>query len=163
MFKQRRNSEFVDAVEHAEHVAKPSNDEAKKSNVIWLDALHQQQQSNVPTNTQNPFPSSETELTTSSKVSHNATILREYCKILGEFEDEYVKVQESKDRLTKKLSVLQSKSLKIRKSVWNTSYESTSALTGGCDESVSETQEMLFVLSIGAFIGWAATRMICIE
>jgi hypothetical protein len=82
---------------------------------------------------------------------------------LGEFEDEYVKVQESKDRLTKKLSVLQSKSLKIRKSVWNTSYESTSALTGGCDESVSETQEMLFVLSIGAFIGWAATRMICIE
>ena len=150
MFKQRRNSEFVDAVEHAEHVAKPSNDEAKKSNVIWLDALHQQQQSNVPTNTQNPFPSSETELTTSSKVSHNATILREYCKVLGEFEDEYVKVQESKDRLTKKLSVLQSKS-------------STSALTGGCDESVSETQEMLFVLSIGAFIGWAATRMICIE
>jgi len=150
MFKQRRNSEFVDAVEHAEHVAKPSNDEAKKSNVIWLDALHQQQQSNVPTNTQNPFPSSETELTTSSKVSHNATILREYCKVLGEFEDEYVKVQKSKDRLTKKLSVLQSKS-------------STSALTGGCDESVSETQEMLFVLSIGAFIGWAATRMICIE
>ena len=150
MFKQRRNSEFVDAVEHAEHVAKPSNDEAKKSNVIWLDALHQQQQSNVPTNTQNPFPSSETELTISSKVSHNATILREYCKVLGEFEDEYVKVQESKDRLTKKLSVLQSKS-------------STSALTGGCDESVSETQEMLFVLSIGAFIGWAATRMICIE
>ena len=150
MFKQRRNSEFVDAVEHAEHVAKPSNDEAKKSNVIWLDALHQQQQSNVPTNTQNPFPSSETELTTSSKVSHNATILREYCKVLGEFEDEYVKVQKSKDRLTKKLSVLQSKS-------------STSALTGGCDESVSETQEMLFVLSIGAFIGWAATRMICME
>ncbi|MDA9787746.1 hypothetical protein N9D57_03285 [bacterium] len=150
MFKQRRNSEFVDAVEHAEHVAKPSNDEAKKSNVIWLDALHQQQQSNVPTNTQNPFPSSETELTISSKVSHNATILREYCKVLGEFEDEYVKVQKSKDRLTKKLSVLQSKS-------------STSALTGGCDESVSETQEMLFVLSIGAFIGWAATRMICIE
>ena len=149
MFKQRRNSEFVDAVEHAEHVAKPSNDEAKKSNVIWLDALHQQQQSNVPTNTQNPFPSSETELTISSKVSHNATILREYCKVLGEFEDEYVKVQKSKDRLTKKLSVLQSKS-------------STSALTGGCDESVSETQEMLFVLSIGAFIGWAATRMICI-
>ena len=39
MFKQRRNSEFVDAVEHAEHVAKPSNDEAKKSNVIWLDAF----------------------------------------------------------------------------------------------------------------------------
>ena len=153
MFKQRRNSEFVDAVEHAEHVAKPSNDEAKKSNVIWLDALHQQQQrreSNVPTNTQNPFPSSETELTISSKVSHNATILREYCKVLGEFEDEYVKVQKSKDRLTKKLSVLQSKS-------------STSALTGGCDESVSETQEMLFVLSIGAFIGWAATRMICKE
>ena len=150
MFKQRRNSEFVDAVEHAEHVAKPSNDEAKKSNVIWLDALHQQQQSNVPTNTQNPFPSSETELTISSKVSHNATILREYCKVLGEFEDEYVKVQKSKDRLTKKLSVLQSKS-------------STSALTGGCDESVSETQEMLFVLSIGAFIGWAATRMICME
>ena len=150
MFKQRRNSEFVDAVEHAEHVAKPSNDEAKKSNVIWLDALHQQQQSNVPTNTQNPFPSSETELTTSSKVSHNATILREYCKVLGEFEDEYVKVQKSKDRLTKILSDLQSKS-------------STSALTGGCDESVSETQEMLFVLSIGAFIGWAATRMICIE
>jgi len=150
MFKQRRNSEFVDAVEHAEHVAKPSNDEAKKSNVIWLDALHQQQQSNVPTNTQNPFPSSETESTISSKVSHNATILREYCKVLGEFEDEYVKVQKSKDRLTKKLSVLQSKS-------------STSALTGGCDESVSETQEMLFVLSIGAFIGWAATRMICIE
>ena len=150
MFKQRRNSEFVDAVEHAEHVAKPSNDEAKKSNVIWLDALHQQQQSNVPTNTQNPFPSSETELTISSKVSHNATILREYCKVLGEFEDEYVKVQKSKDRLTKILSDLQSKS-------------STSALTGGCDESVSETQEMLFVLSIGAFIGWAATRMICIE
>ena len=153
MFKQRRNSEFVDAVEHAEHVAKPSNDEAKKSNVIWLDALHQQQQrreSNVPTNTQNPFPSSETELTISSKVSHNATILREYCKVLGEFEDEYVKVQKSKDRLTKKLSVLQSKN-------------STSALTGGCDESVSETQEMLFVLSIGAFIGWAATRMICKE
>ena len=153
MFKQRRNSEFVDAVEHAEHVAKPSNDEAKKSNVIWLDALHQQQQrreSNVPTNTQNPFPSSETELTISSKVSHNATILREYYKVLGELEDEYVKVQKSKDRLTKKLSVLQSKS-------------STSALTGGCDESVSETQEMLFVLSIGAFIGWAATRMICIE
>ena len=150
MFKQRRNSEFVDAVEHAEHVAKPSNDEAKKSNVIWLDALHQQQQSNVPTNTQNPFPSSETELTISSKVSHNATILREYCKVLGEFEDEYVKVQKSKDRLTKILSDLQSKS-------------STSALTGGCDESVSETQEMLFVLSIGAFIGWAATRMICKE
>ena len=150
MFKQRRNSEFVDAVEHAEHVAKPSNDEAKKSNVIWLDALHQQQQSNVPTNTQNPFPSSETELTISSKVSHNATILREYCKVLDELEDEYVKVQKSKDRLTKKLSDLQSKS-------------STSALTGGCDESVSETQEMLFVLSIGAFIGWAATRMICIE
>jgi len=150
MFKQRRNSEFVDAVEHAEHVAKPSNDEAKKSNVIWLDALHQQQQSNVPTNTQNPFPSSETESTISSKVSHNATILREYCKVLGEFEDEYVKVQKSKDRLTKILSDLQSKS-------------STSALTGGCDESVSETQEMLFVLSIGAFIGWAATRMICIE
>lgn len=150
MFKQRRNSEFVDAVEHAEHVAKPSNDEAKKSNVIWLDALHQQQQSNVPTNTQNPFPSSETELTISSKVSHNATILREYCKVLGEFEDEYVKVQKSKDRLTKKLSDLQSKS-------------SASALTGGCDESVSETQEMLFVLSIGAFIGWAATRMICME
>ena len=150
MFKQRRNSEFVDAVEHAEHVAKPSNDEAKKSNVIWLDALHQQQQSNVPTNTQNPFPSSETELTISSKVSHNATILREYCKVLGEFEDEYVKVQKSKDRLTKKMSDLQSKS-------------SASALTGGCDESVSETQEMLFVLSIGAFIGWAATRMICIE
>jgi uncharacterized coiled-coil protein SlyX len=150
MFKQRRNSEFVDAVEHAEHVAKPSNDEAKKSNVIWLDALHQQQQSNVPTNTQNPFPSSETELTISSKVSHNATILREYCKVLGELEDEYVKVQKSKDRLTKKMSDLQSKS-------------STSALTGGCDESVSETQEMLFVLSIGAFIGWAATRMICIE
>ena len=153
MFKQHRNSEFVDAVEHAEHVAKPSNDEAKKSNVIWLDALHQQQQrteSNVPTNTQNPFPSSETELTISSKVSHNATILREYYKVLGELEDEYVKVQKSKDRLTKKLSDLQSKS-------------STSALTGGCDESVSETQEMLFVLSIGAFIGWAATRMICIE
>jgi hypothetical protein len=153
MFKQRRNSEFVDAVEHAEHVAKPSNDEAKKSNVIWLDALHQQQQrteSNVPTNTQNPFPSSETELTISSKVSHDATILREYYKVLGELEDEYVKVQKSKDRLTKKLSDLQSKS-------------STSALTGGCDESVSETQEMLFVLSIGAFIGWAATRMICIE
>ena len=150
MFKQRRNSEFVDAVEHAEHVAKPSNDEAKKSNVIWLDALHQQQQSNVPTNTQNPFPSSETELTISSKINHNATILREYCKVLDELEDEYVKVQKSKDRLTKKLSDLQSKS-------------STSALTGGCDESVSETQEMLFVLSIGAFIGWAATRMICIE
>ena len=150
MFKQRRNSEFVDAVEHAEHVAKPSNDEAKKSNVIWLDALHQQQQSNVPTNTQNPFPSSETELIIASKVSHNATILREYCKVLGELEDEYVKVQKSKDRLTKKLSDLQSKS-------------STSALTGGCDESVSETQEMLFVLSIGAFIGWAATRMICKE
>ena len=153
MFKQRRNSEFVDAVEHAEHVAKPSNGEAKKINVIWLDALHQQQQrteSNVPTNTQNPFPSSETELTISSKVSHNATILREYCKVLGELEDEYVKVQKSKDRLTKKLSDLQSKS-------------STSALTGGCDESVSETQEMLFVLSIGAFIGWAATRMICKE
>ena len=153
MFKQRRNSEFVDAVEHAEHVAKPSNDEAKKSNVIWLDALHQQQQrteSNVPTNTQNPFPSSESELTISSKVSHDATILREYYKVLGELEDEYVKVQKSKDRLTKKLSDLQSKS-------------STSALTGGCDESVSETQEMLFVLSIGAFIGWAATRMICIE
>jgi hypothetical protein len=153
MFKQRRNSEFVDAVEHAEHVAKPSNDEAKKSNVIWLDALHQQQQrteSNVPTNTQNPFPSSETELTISSKVSHDATILREYYKVLGELEDEYVKVQKSKDRLTKKLSDLQSKS-------------STSALTGGCDESVSETQEMLFVLSIGAFIGWAATRMICKE
>ena len=153
MFKQHRNSEFVDAVEHAEHVAKPSNDEAKKSNVIWLDALHQQQQrteSNVPTNTQNPFPSSETELTISSKVSHNATILREYYKVLGELEDEYVKVQKSKDRLTKKMSDLQSKS-------------STSALTGGCDESVSETQEMLFVLSIGAFIGWAATRMICIE
>ena len=156
MFKQHRNSEFVDAVEHAEHVAKPSNDEAKKSNVIWLDALHQQQQSSVKTyrpNTQNPFPSSETELTISSKVSHNATILREYYKVLGEFEDEYVKVQKSKDRLTKKLSVLQSKS------VWNTSYE----LDGGCDESVSETQEMLFVLSIGAFIGWATTRMICIE
>ena len=153
MFKQHRNSEFVDAVEHAEHVAKPSNDEAKKSNVIWLDALHQQQQrteSNVPTNTQNPFPSSETELTISSKVSLNATILREYYKVLGELEDEYVKVQKSKDRLTKKLSDLQSKS-------------STSALTGGCDESVSETQEMLFVLSIGAFIGWAATRMICKE
>ena len=150
MFKQRRNSEFVDAVKHAEHVAKPSNDEAKKSNVIWLDALHQQQQSNVPTNTQNPFPSSETELTIASKVSHNATLLREYCKVLGELEDEYVKVQKSKDRLTKKLSDLQSKS-------------STSALTGGCDESVSETQEMLFVLSIGAFIGWAATRMICKE
>ena len=152
MFKQRRNSEFVDAVEHAEHVAKPSNDEAKKSNVIWLDALHQQQQrreSNVPTNTQNPFPSSETELTISSKVSHNATILREYCKVLGELEDEYVKVQKSKDRLTKKLSDLQSKS--------------STSLKGGCDESVSETQEMLFVLSIGAFIGWAATRMICKE
>ena len=69
---------------------------------------------------------------------------------MGELEDEYVKVQKSKDRLTKKLSDLQSKS-------------STSALTGGCDESVSETQEMLFVLSIGAFIGWAATRMICKE
>ena len=150
MFKQHRNSEFVDAVEHAEHVAKPSNDEAKKSNVIWLDALHQQQQSNVPTNTQNPFPSSETELTISSKVSHNATILREYYKVLGELEDEYVKVQKSKDRLTNKMSDLQSKS-------------STSALTGGCDESVSETQEMLFVLSIGAFIGWVATRMICKE
>ena len=153
MFKQHRNSEFVDAVEHAEHVAKPSNDEAKKSNVIWLDALHQQQQrteSNVPTNTQNAFPSSETELTISSKVSHNATILREYYKVLGELEDEYVKVQKSKDRLTKKMSDLQSKS-------------STSALTGGCDESVSETQEMLFVLSIGAFIGWATTRMICKE
>ncbi|CAL6308961.1 unnamed protein product [Bathycoccus prasinos] len=152
MFKQRRNSEFVDAVEHAEHVAKPSNDEAKKSNVIWLDALHQQQQrreSNVPTNTQNPFPSSETELTISSKVSHNATILREYYKVLGEREDEYVKVQKSKDRLTKKLSDLQSKS--------------STSLKGGCDESVSETQEMLFVLSIGAFIGWAATRMICKE
>ncbi|CAL6300865.1 unnamed protein product [Bathycoccus prasinos] len=152
MFKQRRNSEFVDAVEHAEHVAKPSNDEAKKSNVIWLDALHQQQQrreSNVPTNTQNPFPSSETELTISSKVSHNATILREYYKVLGELEDEYVKVQKSKDRLTKKLSDLQSKS--------------STSLKGGCDESVSETQEMLFVLSIGAFIGWAATRMICKE
>ena len=152
MFKQRRNSEFVDAVEHAEHVAKPSNDEAKKSNVIWLDALHQQQQrreSNVPTNTQNPFPSSETELTISSKVSHNATMLREYYKVLGELEDEYVKVQKSKDRLTKKLSDLQSKS--------------STSLKGGCDESVSETQEMLFVLSIGAFIGWAATRMICIE
>lgn len=152
MFKQRRNSEFVDAVEHAEHVAKPSNDEAKKSNVIWLDALHQQQQrreSNVPTNTQNPFPSSETELTISSKVSHNATILRECYKVLGELEDEYVKVQKSKDRLTKKLSDLQSKS--------------STSLKGGCDESVSETQEMLFVLSIGAFIGWAATRMICKE
>ena len=146
MFKQRRNSEFVDAVEHAEHVAKPSND------VIWLDALHQQQQrreSNVPTNTQNPFPSSETELTISSKVSHNATILRECYKVLGELEDEYVKVQKSKDRLTKKLSDLQSKS--------------STSLKGGCDESVSETQEMLFVLSIGAFIGWAATRMICKE
>ena len=154
MFKQHRNSEFVDAIEHAEHVAKPSNDEAKKSNVIWLDALHQQQQraeSNVPTNTQNPFPSSETELTISSKVSHNATILREYYKVLGELEDEYVKVQKSKDRLTKKLSDLQSKS-------------STSALTGGCGVvDCVKRPEMLFVLSIGAFIGWATTRMICKE
>ena len=60
-----------------------------------------------------------------------------------------MKVQKSKDRLTKKLSDLQSKS--------------STSLKGGCDESVSETQEMLFVLSIGAFIGWAATRMICKE
>ena len=151
MFKQHRNGEFVDAVEHAEHVAKPSNDEAKKSNVIWLDALHQQQQrteSNVPTNTQNPFPSSETELTISSKVSHNATILREYYKVLGELEDEYVKVQKSKDRLTKKLSDLQSKS--------------STQLTGGCDESGRNAGNVVRLIHRGVY--WlATTRMICKE
>lgn len=124
-----------------------------RSNAIWLDELRQQQQRSMipppPPNTQNSSSSSsssETTLILSSKIFQNISILREYHKTLGELidvEDECVKIQKEKDGLTKKLSDLKSKRATLVEDF----------------EFLSKTQDMLFCLSVGTFVGWAATKL----
>ncbi len=146
-----RNTEpFVDADENFDRLAEVCKTIRSKarSNAIWLDELRQQQQRSMippPPNTQNSS-SSETTLILSSKIFQNISILREYHKTLGELidvEDECVKIQKEKDGLTKKLSDLKSKRATLVEDF----------------EFLSKTQDMLFCLSVGAFVGWAATKL----
>jgi len=151
-----RNTEpFVDADENFDRlseVCKTIRSKAR-SNAIWLDELRQQQQRSMipppPPNTQNSSSSSsssETTLILSSKIFQNISILREYHKTLGELidvEDECVKIQKEKDGLTKKLSDLKSKRATLVEDF----------------EFLSKTQDMLFCLSVGTFVGWAATKL----
>ena len=149
-----RNTEpFVDADENFDRLAEVCKTIRSKarSNAIWLDELRRQQQQRStkpppppPPNTQNS--SSETTLILSSKIFQNISILREYHKTLGELidvEDECVKIQKEKDGLTKKLSDLKSKRATLVEDF----------------EFLSKTQDMLFCLSVGTFVGWAATKL----
>ena len=150
-----RNTEaFVDADENFDRLAEVCKTIRSKarSNAIWLDELRQQQQRSMippPPNTQNSSSSSsssETTLILSSKIFQNISILREYHKTLGELidvEDECVKIQKEKDGLTKKLSDLKSKRATLVEDF----------------EFLSKTQDMLFCLSVGTFVGWAATKL----
>ena len=150
-----RNTEpFVDADENFDRLAEVCKTIRSKasSNAIWLDELRQQQQRSLipppPPNTQNSSSSSssETTLILSSKIFQNISILREYHKTLGELidvEDECVKIQKEKDGLTKKLSDLKSKRATLVEDF----------------EFLSKTQDMLFCLSVGTFVGWAATKL----
>ena len=151
-----RNTEpFVDADENLDRLAEVCKTIRSKarSNAIWLDELRQQQQRSMipppPPNTQNSSSSSsssETTLILSSKIFQNISILREYHKTLGELidvEDECVKIQKEKDGLTKKLSDLKSKRATLVEDF----------------EFLSKTQDMLFCLSVGTFVGWAATKL----
>ena len=151
-----RNTEpFVDADENFDRLAEVCKTIRSKarSNAIWLDELRQQQQRSMipppPPNTQNSSASSsssETTLILSSKIFQNISILREYHKTLGELidvEDECVKIQKEKDGLTKKLSDLKSKRATLVEDF----------------EFLSKTQDMLFCLSVGTFVGWAATKL----
>ena len=152
-----RNTEpFVDADENFDRLAEVCKTIRSKarSKAIWLDELRQQQQRSMipppPPNTQNSSSSSssssETTLILSSKIFQNISILREYHKTLGELidvEDECVKIQKEKDGLTKKLSDLKSKRATLVEDF----------------EFLSKTQDMLFCLSVGTFVGWAATKL----
>ena len=151
-----RNTEpFVDADENFDRLAEVCKTIRSKarSNAIWLDELRQQQQRSMipppPPNTQNSSSSSsssETTLILSSKIFQNISILSEYHKTLGELidvEDECVKIQKEKDGLTKKLSDLKSKRATLVEDF----------------EFLSKTQDMLFCLSVGTFVGWAATKL----
>ena len=151
-----RNTEpFVDADENFDRLAEVCKTIRSKArnNAIWLDELRQQQQRSMipppPPNTQNSSSSSsssETTLILSSKIFQNISILREYHKTLGELidvEDECVKIQKEKDGLTKKLSDLKSKRATLVEDF----------------EFLSKTQDMLFCLSVGTFVGWAATKL----
>ena len=151
-----RNTEpFVDADENFDRLAEVCKTIRSKarSNAIWLDELRQQQQRSMiplpPPNTQNSSSSSsssETTLILSSKIFQNISILREYHKTLGELidvEDECVKIKKEKDGLTKKLSDLKSKRATLVEDF----------------EFLSKTQDMLFCLSVGTFVGWAATKL----
>ena len=151
-----RNTEpFVDADENFDRLAEVCKTIRSKarSNAIWLDELRQQQQRSMipppPPNTQDSSSSSsssETTLILSSKIFQNISILREYHKTLGELidvEDECVKIQKEKDGLTKKLSDLKSKRATLVEDF----------------EFLSKTQDMLFCLSVGTFVGWAATKL----
>ena len=153
-YMSHRNTEpFVDADENFDRLAEVCKTIRSKarSNAIWLDELRRQQQQRStipppppPPNTQNS--SSETTLILSSKIFQNISILREYRKTLGELidvEDECVKIQKEKDGLTKKLSDLKSKRATLVEDF----------------EFLSKTQDMLFCLSVGTFVGWAATKL----